>query len=407
MADELIYTVTQLNKYVHEQLESDPNLRMIFLVGEISNCVCHRSGHIYMTIKDEKATVKAVMFQFAASRLDFVPKSGMQIKALGRVSLYERDGAYQFYIEHMTENGSGNLFAQFEKLKQELNEAGMFDEAVKKPIPRFPQKIGVITSPTGAAIQDIRNILSRRYKLADILLYGVHVQGDGAANEMVEGIRYLNNHDLCDVIIIGRGGGSMEDLWEFNSKELAYAIFESNIPVISAVGHETDFTICDFVADLRAPTPSAAAELAVPDINEISDYLYDLESKFKGSVNIKLNRLKEHFELIKNNRCFSAPLGIINMKRENVEKYRQKICSSFSDLLNQRKMHLSEVASQINALSPLSTLERGYTVTKNNERIIKRTDDLSVGDKLSVKFFDGYADCLVEKIYNTENSNEE
>lgn len=406
MADELIFTVSQLNKYVHDELEANPNLRMIYLVGEISNCVCHRSGHIYMTVKDEKSAIKAVIFHSAASRLNFTPKSGMQIKALGRVSLYERDGAFRFYIDYMLECGNGNLFAEFERLKKELSENGLFDDLAKKPIPQFPQKIGVITSPTGAVLQDIKNVLSRRYRLADIYLYGVHVQGDGAAAEMIDGIRYMNDNDTCDVIIIGRGGGSTEDLWEFNDKDLAYAIYDSKIPIISAVGHETDFTICDFVADLRAPTPSAAAELAAPDINDISDYLYNLNSRFNGIMNIKLSGYKERLDRIKANRAFASPTSVIDNRKDAVYRLKNQIFTAFNSNVKNKRMKLAEISAKINALSPLSTLERGYSVVKKDGKIIKSTAELNINDKISIRFANGGTVCHIDEIYNTENTDE-
>ena len=394
MTDNLIFSVSQLNNHVKEILDTDPSLKFIFLSGEISNCVCHRSGHIYMTLKDEKSAIKAVMFAYSAKRLAFTPKNGMQVIALGKVSLFERDGQYQFYIEELRENGTGNVQLLFEQLKQKLEKEGLFDQSLKKKIPQFPQKIGVVTSKSGAALQDILNILTRRYSLAEVLLCDSKVQGEGAANELADGIKRLSETD-CDVIIIGRGGGSIEDLWQFNDENLARAIYKCQIPVISAVGHETDFTICDFVADLRAPTPSAAAELATPDLEDISEIMHQTLSSMKGHLNGKLFSSQKKLSAILDSNILAHPESFLEQKMNHIKDYDDAIKLLIKDKISTSKTELSELTVKLDSINPLKLLSRGFSVARHGETVIKSKDDVEVGDAVTLTLADGILDCTV------------
>ena len=311
MKSPLILTVTQLNTYAKSIVEQDTTLSNVFVMGEISNFVDHyRSGHLYMSIKDNQSVISAVMFAGNASRLKFRPENGMSVIIRGRVSIYERDGRYQLYIDDMQPDGVGALAVAFEQMKEKLSKAGLFDNEHKMRIPEIPEKIGVISSPTGAAVQDVLNVLNRRYPVAEIVFAGVQVQGDSAASTIIDAIKKLNNTDV-DVIIIARGGGSAEDLWPFNDEKLAYAIFQSAIPIISGVGHETDFTICDFVADLRAPTPSVAAELAVPDIREQKFYLSALKSALDNAIETDIKEKQYNLEQLTKSSVLKNPEKII------------------------------------------------------------------------------------------------
>ncbi|MBQ6935614.1 MAG: exodeoxyribonuclease VII large subunit, partial [Clostridia bacterium] len=323
-----VYSVTELNDFVKTLLDNNENLKNVFVTGEISNFKNHYSGHMYMTIKDEGGAIKAVMFSSYASRLKFVPENGMKVIILGSVSLYSKDGSYQLYITDMQPDGIGALNLAYEQLKEKLSKEGLFNQENKKPIPVFPQKIGVATAPDGAAVRDIFSILKRRFPLAEIVFCPVAVQGASAAPEIANAIKFFNEKSACDVLIIGRGGGSLEDLWAFNEEIVARAIFESEIPVVSAVGHETDFTIADFVADLRAPTPSAAAELAVPDIIELKSDLLGLKQHLTVLIKNRLNFEREYLDNAEKRLSILSPSNKIMNSRQEISNLYEKIAGS-------------------------------------------------------------------------------
>ncbi len=396
MFETTIFSVSQLNTYVKSIIDSDILLRNVFVVGEISNFTNHyRTGHYYLTLKDESAAVKAVMFRMSNQRLRFLPENGMRVIARGRVSLFERDGQYQFYIEDMQPDGVGALNLAFEQLKNKLGAEGLFSDEFKKPIPQRCRKIGVVTSSTGAVIQDIKNVVSRRYPLAEIVLAPVEVQGPNAAPQIAAAIAELNAISDADVLIVGRGGGSMEDLWAFNEEIVARAVFASRIPVISAVGHETDFTICDFVADLRAPTPSAAAELAVPDIRDdrrfLENIVYTLESALLqriGDESVRLDLLSERIKL-------RSPSYIIDEKLNTVSTVYSEILNKIQNRLNTENTRFSTISAKLDALSPLKVMSRGYSITLKNDSVITSAAELDTGDRVTVRFADGYKECEV------------
>ena len=385
-----ILTVSQLNFYVKSVLDSDPRLNYVFLCGEISNLTDHyRSGHIYLSLKDNKSVIRAVMFAGNARNLKFKPMEGMKVICRGRVTLYEATGQYQYYIEDMQPDGIGALYQAYEQLKEKLQSKGLFDESHKKPILYCPKTIGVITSPTGAAVQDIKNILTRRFPSVNIILCPVLVQGDNAAPQLVDAVNKLNEYDLCDTIIIGRGGGSIEDLWAFNDENLAYAIYNSHIPVISAVGHETDFTICDFVSDLRAPTPSAGAELAVPDRNEILQNL-DAQRQYLSSLMDK--------KLIENNNIVSemttkllslSPDDKIAKLYNDLDFLSQKYENNSNRIFQNTANKIELLATKLESLNPVSTLKRGYSVVTNNDKTVTSVKDVKNGDTLAINVTDG------------------
>ena len=385
-----ILTVSQLNFYVKSILDSDQRLNYVFLCGEISNLTDHyRSGHIYLSLKDNKSVIRAVMFAGNARNLKFKPMEGMKVICRGRVTLYEATGQYQYYIEDMQPDGIGALYQAYEQLKEKLQSKGLFDESHKKPIPYCPKTIGVITSPTGAAVQDIKNILTRRFPSVNIVLCPVLVQGDNAVPQLVDAVNKLNEYDLCDTIIIGRGGGSIEDLLAFNDENLAYAIYNSHIPVISAVGHETDFTICDFVSDLRAPTPSAGAELAVPDRNEILQNL-DAQRQYLSSLTDK--------RLIENNNIVSemttkllslSPDDKIAKLYNDLDFLSQKYENNSNRIFQNTANKIELLATKLESLNPVSILKRGYSVVTNNDKTVTSVKDVKNGDTLAINITDG------------------
>ncbi len=383
-------TVSQLNYYVKSLLDSDNNLRYVFVSGEISNLTDHySSGHIYLSLKDEKSTVKAVMFSYSAKNLKFKPKNGMKVIVRGKVTLYEATGQYQLYIEDMQPDGVGALSLAFEQLKEKLEKEGLFDKRYKKPIPQFPKIISVITSPTGAALQDIRNILSRRWPYSEVRVTPVLVQGDSAPEMLTKAVKAVDAQGECDVIIIGRGGGSMEDLWAFNSEDLARAIFECKIPVVSAVGHEIDFTISDFVSDLRAPTPSAAAELVTPDRFEQLDllrrqrqYLMALGEKMLSEQETKLEKFKKVLR-------DTDPRIKYDLQVEELKALTHRLLLISDRRMSETEQKLSELKSRLFSLSPSEILKRGYTVTSKSGKTVYSAKKLKAGDKVSIKFKDG------------------
>lgn len=385
-----VLSVSQLNFYIKSVIENDPRLNFVFLTGEISNLTNHyRSRHIYLSLKDEKSIIRAVMFAGNARNLRFQPQDGMKVICRGRIAVYEPNGQYQLYIEDMQPDGVGTLTIAFEQLKNKLAEKGFFDNAHKKPIPKFPKTIGVITSPTGAAVQDIRNILSRRYPCADIVMCPVLVQGESAPAQLTEAVRKLDEYNACDVIIIGRGGGSIEDLWAFNSEELACAIYDCKIPVISAVGHETDFTICDFVSDLRAPTPSAGAELAVPDKDELMSF-YNSQLQYISSMTDA--KLKRHCNLVTD---FRRRLSLVS-PQSKIDKYEQQLSvlsnkaeAFIADTINKTDNSIRTSAAKLESLNPVAVLSRGYAIAEKDGRVVSSKNQLSVDDEFSIEFSDG------------------
>ena len=391
-----IITVSQLNYYLKSVIENDPRLNFVILSGEISNLTDHyRSGHIYLSLKDERSVIRAVMFAGNARRLKFRPQDGMKVLCRGRVSVYEPSGQYQLYIEDMQPDGVGALALAFEQLKSELEKQGLFDNSHKKPLPRFPRVVGVITSPTGAAVQDIRNILYRRFPNIEIKLFPVLVQGEGAPAQLVSAVQKLDSVGGCDVIIIGRGGGSIEDLWAFNSKELAYAVYNCRTPIISAVGHETDFTICDFVADMRAPTPSAAAELAVPDVRELkANYL----SQRQYMQSLMENRLRYEKDKLRYYHSSVQAAGPVNNIRKISDKYSfyQRQLKTLADKkISIEELELKKTAAKLESLNPLAVLSRGYVLAEQNGSIVTSAAALGREEEFTLTFSDGKVNAKV------------
>lgn len=391
-----VLSVTQLNTYIKSIIDGDSLLRSLYVVGEISNFTNHyRTGHFYLTLKDENCAVKAVMFASANRRLKFMPENGMKVIVRGRVSVFERDGQYQLYIDDMQPDGLGALNLAFEQLKNRLAQEGLFDERFKKPIPYRCMRIGVVTSATGAVIQDIRNVISRRYPLAEIILAPVQVQGASAAPQIVDAIERFNSGDYADVLIVGRGGGSLEDLWAFNEEIVARAVFKSRIPIISAVGHETDFTICDFVADLRAPTPSAAAELAVPDIREDIAFVQTVVYECEATLLQRVNDEKERLEMIKERLRYRSPSMLIDQKIQTVDTLMTSVLLSVQRKLDSETARLSSTAARLDALSPLKVMARGYSIVTKDEKVVASSKALKKGDRITVGFSDGERKCEV------------
>ncbi len=384
-------SVSELNTFIKMLLESAPTLNDVYVKGEISNFKNHiSSGHFYFSLKDKDSQIKAVMFRSSASRMKFVPENGMMVVAHGRVASYVRDGQYQLYADSMEPDGVGALYVAFEQLKQRLAAQGVFAPEKKKPLPKIPKTIGVITSPTGAAVRDIINIATRRFPFAKIVVYPALVQGENAASSLISGIRYFNDTGSADVIIIGRGGGSIEDLWAFNDENLAKTVCASEIPVISAVGHETDFTICDFAADLRAPTPSAAAELAVPDTAELKHKINNIISRESAVLLQMLSAKRETLARYEKSRYLSSPGHMIDDRRMTLVLSSERLMTSAAHVNEIKKHALSALSGKLEALSPLAVLSRGYGVVSSEEgKVIKEIADVSVGDKITVKVRDG------------------
>ncbi len=385
-----IISVSQLNYYVKSLLDNDARLSSIFVTGEISNLTDHyRSGHIYFSLKDKNSVVRAVMFAGNARNLKFKPEEGMKVIALCRVSLYEPTGSYQIYIEDMQPDGIGALTIAFEQLKKKLEEKGMFSPERKKPIPKFPKTVGVITSPTGAAVQDIRNILTRRFPGVDIVLAPVLVQGAGAPAQLIDAVNLFNEYDCADVIIIGRGGGSIEDLWAFNDENLAYSIYASNIPVISAVGHETDFTICDFVSDLRAPTPSAAAELAVPDREELLTYYNSQKQYLSSMFDNKISVYNKILSDYKASLLKSSPEKRVDLIESGLDNLSVKLKRNSEKLLLEKSEIIKKLGAKLETLNPISVLQRGYVIAEKEDNIINSVKELKTNDILKLTLKDG------------------
>lgn len=398
MAGMRVISISQLNRYVRSLLEGDANLASVYIGGEISNFTNHyKSGHLYMSLKDEGGLVKAVMFRAYASKLQFKPENGMKVIVKARVSLYEKDGSFQIYIEEMQPDGAGALQIAFEQLKARLAAEGLFDENRKKPIPRYPARVGVITSPTGAAVRDILNVTGRRYPLATILFCPVLVQGEGAPPQLVAALEQLNTRQAADVIIIGRGGGSIEELWAFNDERVARAVAASRIPVISAVGHETDFTICDFVADLRAPTPSAAAELAVPDQQQLKLRVAQMQTAAQRAVEHTISNNSKMLATLMSKRCLATPLFYVEEQAMRLDYVTRAFANAAQVQVARAQRRLAGAAGKLDALSPLKVLSRGYSIAYKGAHVVKSTADVEAGDTLTVRLSDGMVDCVATK----------
>ena len=397
-------TVTQLNEYVKARLDQDELLKNVCVRGEISNFTNHyKTGHFYFTLKDEGGVLRAVMFRFNAQKLHFVPENGMKVLATGRVSACVRDGQYQIYCENLEPDGIGALYLAFEQLKNKLQGEGLFDEAHKKPLPKCPLKVGVITSPTGAAVRDIIQVSGRRFPLAHLILNPVLVQGEGAAAQLAAAVRYFNAVYPVDVILIGRGGGSLEELWAFNDEGLAREIYASHIPVVSAVGHETDFTICDFVADLRAPTPSAAAEVALPEKNDLHRKFLNVQEMLLRILSSRLALCRAQVEGLKQKPCLSSPVGFLAERRIPVDRAGEALGAALSRRLQKEKSALSTAAARLNALSPLAAFSRGYSaVLTPAGKAVCSVEELKAGDEITLKTMGGSARASVTEVIKGE-----
>ena len=410
-------SVSAITRYLKAKFDSDDNLRVVFLKGEISNIKYHTTGHLYFSIKDETSKINAIMFSSSAKKLLFKPVDGSKVLVTGRISVYESTGGYQIYVDEMQEDGVGNLYIAFEKLKKDLAREGLFDQKYKKPIPKIPNRIGVVTAPTGAAIKDILSTIKRRYKACEVILFPSLVQGDMAKDDIVRNIKLAENYNL-DVLIVGRGGGSIEDLWPFNEEIVARAIFDCTIPVISAVGHEIDFTIADYVADMRAPTPTGAAEMAVPNVSDLINLVNNLKIRLNEAMNKKVNYQKLYLDSIKNSYALKNPMILYENKKQKLDilidnlnkvlikkydsaKHRLEILKS-NYILNNPELLLKDRVTKLNSLieklelvNPLGVLKRGYSLTYFNNKVIKDINNVKINDMISVRMENGTIDCKV------------
>lgn len=394
---ESVLTVSELNGLVKELFDNVPVFSYIKLRGEISNFTNHRSGHFYFTLKDDASAIKAVMFKGNNARLKFLPENGMRVVATGRLGVYERDGVYQMYVTDLSPDGVGALYIAYEKLKKKLEAEGLFDQSRKMPLPRYPRTVGVITSPTGAAVRDIINVTGRRYPAAEIKVFPALVQGDGAEATLIAGIEFFNRERNADVIIIGRGGGSIEDLWAFNSETLARTVADSSIPVISAVGHETDFTICDFAADMRAPTPSAAAELAVPDTDDLRRMLRNALNTMERTLASDIKRKRDRLNAISGKRVMRSPDSFLDYRRESLDRVAERVFNAWDRGTERRRSRLATLAGRIDALSPLAVLTRGYSAAFGEDgKPITKASALPSGKKFTLRLSDGTVSAVSE-----------
>ena len=396
-----VLTVSQVNTYIKALLDEIPPIKNIYITGEISNFKHYPSGHMYFTLKDSKSQLKCVMFSGDNYKIKFRPENGMKVICFGQIGVYERDGVYQLYVRDMQIEGIGSLTIAFEQLKEKLDKEGLFSQENKKPLPKYPKKIGVATSNMGAAVEDIKNILSRRFPLCEVVIVPTVVQGDAASEDIVKSIQFLDNMDDIDTIIVGRGGGSLEELWAFNTEAVARAVFNCRKPVISAVGHETDFTICDFVADLRAPTPSAAAELAVPDINNEKLNILNMSSSIESSVNYIIERNEDKLNNIKKNSILSDVSSFFTSLEDSLKHNSERMTEIFKNILIIKESALNNSANSLNALSPLAVLGRGYSIIKKNENVVKHISDISLNDEIKVILSGGEITAAVKEV--TEN----
>ncbi|MGE5455516.1 MAG: exodeoxyribonuclease VII large subunit [Ignavibacteriales bacterium] len=397
--DNKYLSVSAITGYLKHKFDGDEHLRNVFLKGEISNFKSHTTGHLYFSIKDETSKINAIMFSSNASKLNFKPTDGLKVLVVGRISVYEATGNYQIYIEEMQEDGVGNLYLAFEKLKEQLSKEGLFDEKHKKPIPKMPKRIGVVTAKTGAAIKDIISTITRRYPICEIILFPSLVQGDGAKEDIVKNIKLAENYDL-DLLIVGRGGGSIEDLWAFNEEIVARAIYSSPIPIISAVGHEIDFTIADFVADLRAPTPTAAAELAVPNIIDLTKYINNLNIRLNENIYKKVNYTRLLLDTFKNSFILKNPMIMYENKKQNLDIINERINNIINNKIEKITVKLSNMIEKIELLNPLNVLKRGYSIVYKDEQVISDSTLVKPNDELKLKLYKGTIDVIVKEVNN-------
>ena len=395
MENDKYLTVSALTNYLKYKFDTDENLKCVFLKGEISNFKSHTTGHLYFSIKDENSKINAIMFSTNARKINFIPQEGTKVLLVGRVSVYPQTGNYQIYVDDMMEDGVGNLYVAFEKLKADLEREGLFREEHKKSIPKYPKRVGVVTAPTGAAIRDIISTIKRRYPICEIIVFPSLVQGDNAKEDIVRNIKLAENYNI-DTLIVGRGGGSIEDLWPFNEEIVARAIYECPIPVISAVGHEVDFTIADFVADHRAPTPTGAAEIAVPNKLDVINYIEQLKIRTQKSTLNKINFLKEKLNKIKSSYILKNPMNLYELKLQSYDMILEKLKYNINTIYQNKSNKYLQVISKLDALSPINTIKRGYSIVEKDDKVVKSIKDVKKQDKLNIKLSDG--DIKVEVI---------
>ena len=428
MNNDKYLTITAITRYLKYKLDSDEHLKNVFLKGEISNFKAHSTGHLYFSLKDETSKINAIMFSANAKKLKFHPQDGSKVLLVGRISVYEATGNYQIYVEDMIEDGVGNLYIAYEKLKAELAKEGLFDDSHKKKIPKIPSKVGIITAPTGAAIKDIISTIRRRFPLCETILFPSLVQGENAASDIVKNIKLADTYDL-DVLIVGRGGGSIEDLWPFNEEIVARAIYEANVPIISAVGHEVDFTIADFVSDLRAPTPTGAAELAVPNQTDVLKHIEQLRIRANENIYKKINYQKLYLDSLKNSFVIKSPMIMYENKKQKLDMNLEKIKNLINNILEVRKnkfnllksnyllnnpneiyrhqqIRLENIIDKLNIINPLNTLKRGYTLTYFDNNIVKDIKDIKVGNVIKTRFIDGTIESTITNIMEVKNGND-
>lgn len=392
-----IFAVSQINQYIKQQLDGDLLLQDLCISGELSNYKIYPSGHHYFTLKDAEGALRAVMFRGSAGRLRFRPENGMKVLATGRITVYPRDGAYQLYCNSLVPDGVGDLYVAFEQLKAKLQAEGLFDPAHKKPLPPYPHRIAIITSSAGAAIHDMLRILNRRYPLSKVMLLPVRVQGTEAPAEIAGAIRYANRWHLSDVIITGRGGGSMEDLWAFNDERVARMIYASEIPVVSAVGHEPDVTISDFVADRRAATPSNAAEIVAPDQQELRQRLDAMQLRMLQSLQKQLQVDRRQVQLLSQARVLQDPMNYVLERRTRLAQLQKQLASAMRQRLAADRERFAKRAAALDAMSPLKVLGRGYALVKNGQKLVKSTNDAKPGDRLTLQLSDGTLPAIVAR----------
>lgn len=392
-----VYSVSQVNGYLKELVDGDPLLRGLLVRGEVSNYKCYPSGHHYFSLKDEQGSIRCVMFRGDAARLRFKPVNGLSVIAYGRVSVYPRDGQYQLYCTQLMEDGRGALDRAFEELKKKLEAQGLFDPAKKQPLPAYPRRIALVTSPAGAAVRDMIRILRQRWPLTEVLVVPVRVQGEGAAEEIAAAIHQVNNRDDIDLIITGRGGGSREDLWAFNEEPVAWAIALSNIPVISAVGHEPDVTISDYVADLRASTPSNAAELAVPDQQQERQRLEGLTLRLRQAMEVQLDRDRKELTRLEQSRVLRNPVAVVDDQRMRLDGVQRRLAMALERTLRRGRVELAGLAGRVDAMSPLKVLSRGYAIAKAEGRAVTTVEQVQPGQAMDVLVADGVYHCRVEE----------
>ncbi len=394
-----VLSITQINEYIRSRMDADPMLTQVAVRGEISNYKLYPSGHHYFTLKDEGGALKAVMFKGNAMRLRFRPENGMKVIAMGKISVFPRDGAYQLYCSAMAVDGVGDLHAAFEQLKAKLAAQGLFDPSHKKPIPKYPGVIGIVTSSAGAALHDMLRILRKRYPLSQVRLLPVRVQGVEAPGEIAAAIGYANHHHLADLLIVGRGGGSIEDLWAFNDERVAYAIYHSEIPIISAVGHEPDVTISDYVADLRAATPSNAAELAVPDQDALRQTLDSCSAAMASALSRQLKSARRHLEILSASPVLRSPAGYLERRRLELTSLRDRLLAAQTRLVDGKKQGYIRLTAKLDALSPLKVLSRGYAMVQNSqETVIRSVSQTNKNDKLTLLLHDGRIHATVTDV---------